>query len=657
MTSLSFSSMTLPGVPLEESCLPPILTQKNVQTQKGLQLAEEDEVFWDLGRINTLLPYRMQNLFTRERRPMTVKTAVLENAYLKAVFLPDYGAKLWSLYDKQAGKNLLYTNDCIQPGNLALRGAWMSGGVEWNVGLIGHSPYTCEPLSMAHLVDEDGSDVLRFYAFERIREAVYQMDFSLPEDSRVLLCRMRIKNTQSHTIPMYWFSNIAVPELPRGRVIVPAATTFRSDVSGVGSTTVPLDDNGVDITYPVHTMPACDYFYKIPEKRRKFIAYVDGEGDGLFQTSTLRQKGRKLFVWGQGAGSATWQSWLTDQAGRYVEIQAGVGRTQYECIPMPPNVAWEWVEAYGPLHADSDTVHGEYTAAVAEAERRIEEVVAEDWLEEYRIATRERTKRPAVLVQHGTDAGWAALENRRRAQTGQAPMEPHLDFGEPADAQKEWLALLENGVFPRASAEPPASFMCAPAWKAMLEECAEEKGREDWRVFFHLGLLYLNDGCPQEAARQFTRSLACRENAWAHYGLAVLAYQENDRQAVDHIIRAMEGNRERLEMLRDYFEILVRFGEYRRVRDEFASLPTGLQKDGRLRYGVVRALTGEGQLEAAQALMLEDGGLQIPDLREGDNLLSDAWLDIQQKKAEEKGEVFHRETAPVPQQLDFRMKY
>ena len=48
---------------------------------------------------------------------------------------------MWSLYDKVNQKELLYVNDVIRPSNLAVRNAWVSGGVEWNIGVIGHYPF------------------------------------------------------------------------------------------------------------------------------------------------------------------------------------------------------------------------------------------------------------------------------------------------------------------------------------------------------------------------------------------------------------------------------------------------------------------------------------------------------------------------------------
>jgi Domain of unknown function (DUF5107) len=50
------------------------------------------------------------------------------------------GGRLWSLVHKPTGRELLHRNPNFWPANLALRNAWVAGGVEWNLGTIGHSP-------------------------------------------------------------------------------------------------------------------------------------------------------------------------------------------------------------------------------------------------------------------------------------------------------------------------------------------------------------------------------------------------------------------------------------------------------------------------------------------------------------------------------------
>lgn len=78
------------------------------------------------------------------------------------------------------------------------------------------------------------------------------------------------------------------------------------------------------------------------------------------QISTDRLRSRKLFSWGNQDASNHWQEYLTDKAGRYLEIQAGLGKTQYGCIPMAPHTAWEWMEQYGSVQISEDVLEKEY---------------------------------------------------------------------------------------------------------------------------------------------------------------------------------------------------------------------------------------------------------------------------------------------------------
>ena len=55
---------------------------------------------------------------------------------------------------------------------------------------------------------------------------------------------------------------------------------------------------------------------------------------------------------------------LTDRAGDYVEIQAGLGKTQYECIPMPPKSVWSFSECYTLADIPADKLNASYDALV-----------------------------------------------------------------------------------------------------------------------------------------------------------------------------------------------------------------------------------------------------------------------------------------------------
>ncbi len=336
------------------------------------KVTEDEKQYLGVGMLQTMLPYQMQDGYDRVKKPRAFRAAIVENAYLRATFLPEIGGRLWSLYDKTLKKELLYSNSVFQPANLALRNAWFSGGVEFNVGIKGHTPLTCSPL-FCEIDRTPQGEVLSLYEYERIRGVVYSVSAWLPEDSRVLYLKCRIENRTDEQKHMYWWSNIAVPETPETRILVPADESFvtyyqeNHYIFDKGPVPHAL---GTDVSYPANIPFSHDFFFKIPKDRRKWIAAAQKDGTGLFQCSTDRLRGRKLFVWGQGQGGRHWGEWLSEPGQSYVEIQAGLANTQMEHIPMPSRTEWSWVEAYGALEADPARLFSEdWHEAAAEAER------------------------------------------------------------------------------------------------------------------------------------------------------------------------------------------------------------------------------------------------------------------------------------------------
>ncbi|MDD4545684.1 MAG: DUF5107 domain-containing protein [Oscillospiraceae bacterium] len=612
---------------------------------------EEDEIFFDIGKIRSIYPYNQQDLYDRSLEDRKYKAAVLENNYLKAIFLPELGGRLWSLYDKISGRELLYLNDSIRFCNLALRNAWFSGGVEWNIGMIGHTPFTCEPLFTARLKASDGTPILRMYEYERLRGVTYQMDFSLPGNSQMLLCRMRICNLQNRTIPMYWWSNMAIREQKDVRVIVPADSSYYSTGNTISKTTVPIR-KGRDVSYPVNTDSSMDYFYRIPDGKRNYIAAVDRTGQGMVQTSTRRLRGRKLFVWGQCQGGHTWQRFLTDKAGDYAEIQAGLGRTQYECIPMPPLSAWEWVEGYGALNANPSAVHGDWDTAQIEVENRLNEIATEKWFDDYlKSSLKDYTLKKGEVIQYGS--GFGALESLRRLKSGEK-FPDHLDFGKPDEKQQHWLQLLETGKLPSPNPkESPPSYMLDDKWFELLKESCKNDAT-NWYAHYHIGMFLIGRGDYLNAARSLETSWSIQPSCWISYGLAACCYADGDLEnAVKHILDALKFNPDDVSLARDCFRFMYEADMFGEIQECYKNISVSLQQDGKLKFYLAVAYAKMGELEKAESLLYENGGLIIPVIREGEVSLTSLWFFIEEQKHIKRGEIFDANIQP-PEFLDYR---
>jgi hypothetical protein len=642
-----------------ESSLPALANLNFWHRNGNTNVPEEDGLFVGYGHVPSPFPYRMQDMYTRELYDTEVNAVVLENEHLRATFLPDWGGKLMSLFDKDAGRELLFVNPVIRPCNLAIRNAWTSGGVEWNCGIFGHNVHTCERIFTAETKLDDGTPVLRMYEYERIRRVVKQMDFFIPEGSRFMYARMRIINPLYDVVPMYWWSNIAVPETDGCRVIVNGDAAYVQE-NNISLVDIPEHD-GFDGTRPMTIPNSMDHFYKIPDRARKFEAQLGSDGYGLIQTSTSRLKGRKLFAWGQGPGGDRWQEYLTEDgsAERYTEIQAGIASTQYECIPMPPKTTWEWLEAYGAMSADPAAVHGDdWQSAKRDVASRLDAMIKEDELEDMLVDTGAMAKRRAEKMLF-SGSGWCALENLRRERSGEAPIAPHLDFGEITGEQEDWLSLMNDGTMGIHDPETaPSSWMLQGDFIRMMERAVEGKDSENWYTYLQLGAAYCATSTSRllDAYNCFDKSYKLKNSAWAMYCLSIVAKQCGN--IGDAAKKAMEASLmcPRDESLaKEAMSTLTAAEMYREVIELSEALSPELLRVGRVRLYMIIANIKLGNLDFAERVLWENGGLVVADIREGENIITNIYLDLEEAKAKLEGRDFDRAECDVPAIFDYRV--
>ena len=652
MTKMTRETLTIKMADLVgESSVPSIFKEENIQQQTANELEEDDELYLGYGFTDDIFPYRRQDQYTFERKDEELPAVVLENEYLKAIFLPTLGARLWQLYDKKARKDLLLTNEEIAFGNLALRSAWFCGGTEWNFGVIGHSPFTCSPLHTAILTADDGTPVVRFYEYERLRSCTYQIDCWLPEDSQRLFVGVRLVNPNGKVIPTYWWSNTAVAEEPGARVIVPAheAYTYRNQMI---CKVKELQTLHRDVTYPVQIEESADHFWNMKQAKHRFMAYVNENGYGLCQASTVRQQGRKLFVWGQKQGAGNWQKVLKTggKTGRYVEIQAGLGQTQYECIPMPPKTAWSWVESYGPIQMDPAVAHGPYDKAREAADQ----MVAEYGLEEV-LKAATHMKRPAekILLE---GSGWGALEECNRLDKNMKPLSGHLQFGNLGEEQQQWLKLIKEGTLGEHNpADVPVSWMFHEDFTERLEKAVAGLDADNWYTWLHLGVIYHMSARSEKALECLSKSITLCENAWAHYALACLYWKQGKQEeALKEAVRTLEIKNDDVSLASEVICILSEAADYARIKCETEKLPQEVQKNKYIQLEYAIAALEEGCLDQAESLLQEGPESYAIYVREGKCRATEFWVALETRKRQNQGKDISGIWEMVPKDWEYR---
>ena len=135
---------------------------------------------WGAGA--RLYPYYFFNKFSGTGADQEWPVVRLENPYISVAVLPKVGGKVWGATDKTTGKEFLYTNHVLKFREIALRGPWTSGGIEFNFGIVGHSPATATPVDYVLRRDPDGSVSCVVGAMDLPSRTRWSVTIRLPKD-------------------------------------------------------------------------------------------------------------------------------------------------------------------------------------------------------------------------------------------------------------------------------------------------------------------------------------------------------------------------------------------------------------------------------------------------------------------------------------------
>ncbi len=643
--TLTITQTILPSAPVGEvNPLPPVAGMPEAPYEAALDvLPEHIAANIRYGQVDTMHPYLLQDQYGRERQDAPMRLAVLENEHLRAEFALDLGGRLVRLLDRTTGRDLVYRNAIFQPANLALRNAWFSGGVEWNIGTRGHWPLTCDPLYAAEVTGPDGEPVLRMWEYERTRGLIVQLDATLDTHAPALHVQVTVHNPHPTETGMYWWTNIAVTQHEDSRVYAPATHAY---VTAYDGSLNRVDLTADDSSRPASAPAAADYFYDVigaadaaNRDVRPWIAALDGAGGGLAHVSTAPLVGRKLFVWGDTPGGRHWCDWLGGETGAYFEIQAGLATTQYENLPMPGRATWRWRETFLAVQVDDAGRDAEWEEAVDAVGTAV--IAASEALGTSATARLEAVADQAPGRMLSIGSPWGALEEAISERFGAefiglpgAPFQAHAP-----GAGDYWTTLLAGEDAEAHEAAPhqsPLSYVDGPLWERLLAAAPAS-----WLTHYHRGVIAHAAGETARAVSHYEASLRQRRTAWALRGLGLAVGAADADAGIAHLTDAHALAPDSIPLALELGEALLAAGRADEARYLIAALPESTRELGRFRVLAIKAALADGDREAA-GLLLEQR-FDVPDLREGELSMSDLWQQAFPDR-------------PVPAWYDFSMK-
>ncbi|MDC7233877.1 MAG: DUF5107 domain-containing protein, partial [Spirochaetales bacterium] len=597
---------------------------------------DEDRIHLGYETGFRVLPYLMQDSYSREKEDLELDTVILENENLKALFLPSMGGRLLSLYHKKLKKELLFRNPVLQPANLATRDAWFSGGIEWNIGIYGHSPLTCSPLFFGRVKDSQGHEFLRAWEYERCRKIYFSMDFHLPPGAAELAVHVRIVNAAGTDVPMYWWTNIAVPETKETRVfsesddviyIKPESNEKENSTCHFGRSTLQnlpsLPDK--DGSYPGNFDFASEYFFQTDSAcRSPWEASLQKDGTLFYERSTPLLRYRKMFCWGMQKGGRHWCDFLSlPGEGDYLEIQGGMAPTQLHGMVMPAGAEWTFTQYFSGLDASDEDLSGSWTEARDRTRRLVTSRLDESAVEKgHDFFYRQRENSVEEILSKGS--GWGSLE--QMMQNGRKSP-PGMEF--PASAldeeQQDWLELLAGrGFHHKGAGDLPLSYMVDTEWAGILEEACSRGDNNPWPLVM-LGILFYEQDRKDRALALWKDSLQMEETMLACRNIAVY-YRETGQKdkALEYYTRAFQlcsGDPGR-PLCEEILSLYIRTENYTGAWDFYSSLAIELRNEERLISLAAVAAYETARFDILEQIFKKD----FPSIREGETRLMDLWV-------------------------------
>jgi len=269
-----------------------------------------------------IYPYWKFRQFSTTAEQHTWKMVVLENDWLRVKIFPEIGGKVWSVFDKTSGQEMFYDNDAVKFREIAMRGPWTSGGIEFNYGVIGHAPTCACPVDWSTEVKEDGSVSCYIGSSELLSRSRWTIEINLPKDAVWLRTSSIWHNGSSEYQPYYHWANSGVRTSDDLMLIYPAENAIGHSGEPL---TYPLNEKGDDIRYYPNQAYGADKSYHMVGSHKPFFgAYYRNDDWGVLHYSMRDEKlGRKYFCWAQSEQGSIWIDLLTDGRPQYVEMQSG----------------------------------------------------------------------------------------------------------------------------------------------------------------------------------------------------------------------------------------------------------------------------------------------------------------------------------------------
>jgi len=212
-----------------------------------------------------LYPYFFYNRFSASAVDKEWTVVRLENPYIRVSVLPEVGGKVWGATDKSSGRDFLYTNHVMKFREIALRGPWTSGGIEFNFGIVGHAPSTASPVDYLLRRNADGSASCVVGTMDLPSRTRWSVTITLPKDGAFFETDGFWHNPTPFSQSYYYWSCAAIKTADDLQYIFPGRFRIGHDYP-VPLEPWPVDREGTDLSwYGNNASPGSKSYFTVGE--------------------------------------------------------------------------------------------------------------------------------------------------------------------------------------------------------------------------------------------------------------------------------------------------------------------------------------------------------------------------------------------------------
>jgi len=303
-----------------------------------------------------IYPYHKFQGYAFEKTNIPLKKITMENPWIEVQVFPEVGGKVWGATDKSNGNEFIYKNEVAKFRNIAMRGPWTSGGIEFNFGIIGHHPGTGTPTDYKIQKLPNGDLMSTVGGIDLPSRTQWRVKIILPKDQ------------SAFTTKAVWYNPTDIEQAYYNWMT--AAAAAKDDLvfytpgdqyltHGGQAMSWPLDPLKRDLSkYNQNNFGPSKSYHVVGEYNDFFGGYYEQSNIGFGHWGRYDEiPGQKLWLWNLSRAGGIWEDLLTDTDGQYVEYQAGRLYVQYfpgEENPISqatfdPHLTDQWTEVWFPV--------------------------------------------------------------------------------------------------------------------------------------------------------------------------------------------------------------------------------------------------------------------------------------------------------------------